>query len=296
MNRSIIQTHTKFYNNAVTALFSDSYQDTLDEASLTPDLILKIGLEKQEFYCHRLVLAASSDFLQTIIATATPGIIPVILLPDLNPIAIEFVLIYIYYGEVQVPATQYTDFVEACKLLDLKSPTDQIQLVEHVDDQGEIEVKLEPHETNDNIETVELIGTNDNLSEYHYVKLEEVSGSKSKRKRKKEKFKVGKINATPEVSRIAQERLIQAIKRAYTSLGIVITDDIERNIAESRIIIENHLLIRGIHNCGLCDINDVKKQRIRYKIFSSDTGCITFLTDTLKIHMKKRHPNSLNVA
>lgn len=120
------------------SLFSKTYEDTLDPNCDAPDMIIKIGSEKHEYFCHRLILAAASDFLETVIETATPGTIPVILLPDVSVVVIEFVLKCIYYGEVQISAVHYADFVDTCKLLELKAPMDQVRQFDNIDEDEEV--------------------------------------------------------------------------------------------------------------------------------------------------------------
>lgn len=120
MDENIEKPFMKLINEKVWTLFSSSYQDTLDEKSYTPDTILKIGMEKQEFYCHRLILITASDFLRKILLPIAPETIPVILLPDLSPSVFELVVKYIYYGEIEVSVKNYAEFLDACKLLELK--------------------------------------------------------------------------------------------------------------------------------------------------------------------------------
>lgn len=66
------------------------------------------------------MIVAVSNFLKTLVASATPGMIPLILLPDMKVSTFNYIFSYIYNGEVQVPACEYMDFIEAFKLLQLK--------------------------------------------------------------------------------------------------------------------------------------------------------------------------------
>lgn len=86
------------------------------------DLILKTGPEKSQWYCHRLILALSSDFLRKIIETAVPGTTPVLILPDIKTSVVKYLLLYMYKGEVHIPTEDYLDFIDACNLLELKGP------------------------------------------------------------------------------------------------------------------------------------------------------------------------------
>lgn len=119
----------KLTNHTGLTSISKIFEETLDQSCYTSDLIIKVGPAKYEYYCHRLIFATASNFLRSIIESATPGTIPVLLLPDVNVAVIDYVLLYMYYGVVQVPVEHYQDFVEACQLLQLKGPVDQGQMV-----------------------------------------------------------------------------------------------------------------------------------------------------------------------
>lgn len=112
----------KIKNGSAIKQFSQLYTETLNENCCTPDMVIKVGPQKLEYYCHRLMLISASEFLSTIISTTNYGTIPVLLLPDLSLTVIDYVLFYIYYGEVQVPSDVYKEFIDACKMLKLKGP------------------------------------------------------------------------------------------------------------------------------------------------------------------------------
>lgn len=141
-----ITNHIKLINHVGVAEFSKTYEDTLTEDSYTPDLILKIGPEKKAFCCHRLMLVAASDFLRSIIATVLPGTVPVVLLPDLDYNIMEYVLMFIYFGEVQVPTDKYPEFIEASKLLMLKGFGDEIYQITTEDNGTEMQIKDEQND------------------------------------------------------------------------------------------------------------------------------------------------------
>lgn len=99
------------------------YDDTQDPLSYTCDLIIKAGSEKQEYFCHRAILALSSDFLWDVLLTAKSGKTPVMIFPDITATIMKLILFYVYNGHVRIPLMKYGDFVEACQLLKLKLST-----------------------------------------------------------------------------------------------------------------------------------------------------------------------------
>lgn len=291
----------KVRNDQVFTQFSKMYEDTLDQNNQTPDLILKVGKEKYEYGCHRLMIAAASDFLSMVLATATPGTIPVILLPDVSYTVIDYVLLYIYYGEVQVPEEKYCDFVEACKLMELKAPIDQVYQFYNDDEEdfgsenGEEDIDigeaqdvefLEDSETSEGSMPerwkVDYRGRNDALARYQGGTFRGYKGSS--------KFETRKIDATPQVKRKAQECLILSVQRAYNTVGCVITPELQAEIKASKLIIEDGKLIRGTTICGYCDY----MVNILYRV-SRSTGFIVYSNHSLKSHLLKKHEHHLKV-
>lgn len=63
------------------------------------DVVIKCGPQKLELKCHKMILCFSSDFLREALRSSRDGAIPVILLPDIAPVTMEFILAYIYTGE-----------------------------------------------------------------------------------------------------------------------------------------------------------------------------------------------------
>ncbi|XP_063700444.1 uncharacterized protein LOC134830792 [Culicoides brevitarsis] len=322
MAKRLIPGMIKIRNDQVFTQFSKSYEDTLDQNNVTPDVILKIGKEKYEYYCHRIMLASASNFLRMVLRTATPGTIPVIILPDVNYTVVDYVLMYIYYGEVQVPEVKYADFVEACKLMDLKAPIDEV--IQFVDDDEDEEEEEEDDEFIDSseygdieageIQDVEFLdGTESQNSQEtdtkpkiqnpplpqpkHYrVSLTENSriGQYQPQQRMRmskggSKFETKRIDATPSVRKRAQECLVLSVQRAYNSLGIVISAMIQTKIKESRLVIENNQLVRGITCCGICNF----QINVAYRV-SRNTGFIVYSNHSLKQHLTRKHVKYLN--
>lgn len=332
-----------FHNYDALAQFSKTYEDTFDEARFTPDLVIKIGPDKEEFYCHRLMLVAASDFLRSVISTVATETTAVILLPDLDSTVMECVLMYIYYGEVLVPTKIYADFAEACKLLQLKGIEDRVQLVDTSGRFGEMETGGDQYdleefdigvvdkiETGDyevieiplNIASVETMteidnpstGTNDKLKKrkqkfkpsvhkklihegYDMRSKRQVSGLKSSLGQKIRSLNLKehppylskKIVLTPKTKETAKFLLMSCIKRAYQRLDITLTEKIESNIKDSKLIIENNKLMRGEHRCGLCH----ELCPFSYRM-NSITNSINFRSEVFKIHLQKNHQANLN--
>lgn len=306
MAKRLIPGMIKIRNDQVFTQFSKSYEDTLDQNNVTPDLILKIGKEKYEYYCHRIMLACASDFLRMVIKTATPGTIPVIILPDINYTVIDYVLMYIYYGEVQVPEEKYADFVEACKLMDLKAPIDEV--IQFVDDDEDEEEVFEEYEYGEleagEIQDVEYFddseGTtsDDNykrppLPQPHHIRggmINHRYGFLPHRMRNKglSKFETRRIDATPTVRKKAQECLILSVQRAYNSVGVELTPGLQTKIKTSKLIIDDDKLVRGVTDCGFCGF----QVNVAYRV-SRNTGFIVYSNHSLKTHLTKKHLDRL---
>lgn len=296
----------KVRNDQVFTQFSKSYEDTLDVNNYTPDLILKVGKEKYEYNCHRLMLASASDFLRMVLGTATPGTIPVILLPDISYTVIDYVLLYVYYGEVQVPEEKYADFVEACKLLEMKAPIDQVYQFYNDDDDdfvsenGDEDIDIGNavnEEFLEDSETSEDAATERWKYEYgvppapRYAAHYEGGMFKGYKDFKgSSKFETRKIDATPQIKRKAQECLILSVQRAYNAVGVQLTPQLQAQIKASKLIIENEKLQRGTTVCGFCDYTI----NILYRV-SRSTGFIVYSNHSLKAHMMKKHPSHLKL-
>lgn len=290
----------KVRNEEAVSQFSKMYEDTLDQSSCAPDLILKIGPEKYEYFCHRLMLAAASNFLKTVIDTATPGTIPVILLPDISFTVIDYLLMYVYYGEVQVPEEKYADFVEACKLLELKAPIDQVYQFYNDDEEEEMDaqpsIKEEYDEDDDLVEVdvgdVEQIEVSDSeTSEDATMEKWKVEGhgrENDTKRTKTSKFESRKIEATPQVMRSAKECLMLSVQRAYKNVGVSVTPKLLTNVKESKLVIEDNKLMRGTHNCALCGY----ELGIAYRV-SRSTGFIVYSNHSLKVHLLKKHQDRI---
>lgn len=131
------------YPNDMTKVLYDEYQ-----FGNSCDLVIKTGLEKHESFCHKIVLAFSSDFLRQLLSSITPGMAPVLLLPDIDSEIIDYLMVFMYLGQVRIPTEQYADFIDACKVLQLKGMSwddeDQELIEDHVEESSEV---LQTHET-----------------------------------------------------------------------------------------------------------------------------------------------------
>lgn len=126
------------YPNYITKVLYDEYQ-----LGNSCDLVIKTGEEKHESFCHKMVLAFSSDFLRQVLSTITPGTTPVLLLPDISTDIIDYMMVFMYSGQVKIPSEKYTDFVDACKVLQLKGMSwneeEQEILEDHVEESVEVD-------------------------------------------------------------------------------------------------------------------------------------------------------------
>lgn len=126
------------YPNYITKVLYDEYQ-----LGNSCDLVIKTGEEKHESFCHKMVLAFSSDFLRQVLSTITPGTTPVLLLPDIGTDIIDYIMVFMYSGQVKIPSEKYTDFVDACKVLQLKGMSwneeEQEIFEDHVEESVEVE-------------------------------------------------------------------------------------------------------------------------------------------------------------
>lgn len=84
------------------------------------DLCLKVGLQRTEIRCHRMILTFASEFLAEALKSCAAGKIPVLILPDIEPEIMEYVLQYVYCGELRIPSEKFLEFVDACNVLQLK--------------------------------------------------------------------------------------------------------------------------------------------------------------------------------
>lgn len=278
-----------------TTHFSTMLLETVKEDSFTPDMVLKTGPDKKEIYCHRLMLIAASDFLREAIAAGTPGTIPVILLPDVKVAVIDYILMYIYCGEVQVPATHYPDFIDAFRLLMLKGSFEQIEQVQvpenNLVDHGELEGTVEVEDEQISVEDsdVEIMEYNESSvadaaepegpSEVVTNQMEQRAVEPSGQKKNKIKIKP---KMTPEINELIQTRLSKSVQSAYKRHGATLSANVESNIQDSKLVILDNKLIGATHNCAFCG----KSYSINRRVYSKT---ISFDSDTFYIHLKKNH-------
>lgn len=225
------------------------------------DLILKTGVDKKETGCHRMILALSSEFLRKIISTAVPGTIPVIILPDIPTSVVQYLLLYVYKGEVAVPSEVYQDFIEACNLLELKGSQEDVNMVSIVDTEInlpplDIGVKMECYEIDDDSED----DSNDLMyQDYQGSYFEEISDNvvppnNIQKKTKRENYvSQQKISVTPDQVESLRGRLKTVLKCVYEACNSGFTERIAENIERTKLIIHDDKLIKAEHACGLCN-------------------------------------------
>ncbi|XP_063697946.1 longitudinals lacking protein, isoforms H/M/V-like [Culicoides brevitarsis] len=130
-----VQLHNEIQASTVS---QQLFHDTKDENSLTYDLLLQCGPDLFEFRCHKAIFAASSEFLWRMLEAAMPYPCPVVLLPDIRPQTMRYIIEFVYNGEIRVPLCEYADFVEGCELLELKG------LKEERDSESDKESEMSP--------------------------------------------------------------------------------------------------------------------------------------------------------
>lgn len=125
------------YPNYITKILYDEYQ-----LGNSCDLVIKTGPEKHESFCHKIVLAFSSDFLQQVLSTVSPGTSPVLLLPDIRTDIVDYLMVFMYSGQVRIPSEKYSDFVDACRVLQLKGMSWNEEEQEIMEDPEELEQEV----------------------------------------------------------------------------------------------------------------------------------------------------------
>lgn len=264
--------------------FSKMFEETLDQNNFTSDVIVKVGPEKYEYYCHRLILAASSDFLLSLLSSAESGTIPVILLPDVSFSVIDYVLYYIYYGEVQVPVELYAEFYQACKLLMLKGLVNENEFESDTEDGSD-----DDEEGSENVQTPKDLSSDEDESdendESETTKDNFVSSNQKLNSTQNQKKHT---SMTPETEKTAHENLVWTLKRCYKKLGIPLTRTVLPNINRSTLVIVDKTLIKGLHNCIFCG----KSFSITYVYFPKNSY-IRFRYSSFKVHLTKKHADKI---
>lgn len=92
-------------------IFIILFQSMLSDATL--------ACEGQLFPVHKLVLSGCSEFFGRVFAS-TPCKHPVVVLHDLQPQHLHYLLSYMYVGEVNVPQSQLPTLIKAAETLQIK--------------------------------------------------------------------------------------------------------------------------------------------------------------------------------
>lgn len=238
-------------------LFQEYYEND------TYDLILKTGQEKQEFYCHRIMLGFASDFLSHLISTTTPGTVPVLLLPDIKTSVVSYVLMFVYRGQVCVPNEHYEDFLDACRLLELKGIPGDIkekeeEESEEIDDDDEIFMLMDVEDADGN--------TLENASNVENDEDPSTSSTNYIKNRGDGEFRPMnpiKVEITPENSKQFYNRVVQVIKSTYQNFGVPLTKKVQNNIKNTKLVVSDNKLLKSDHICALCDRNIAFPYRTR---------------------------------
>lgn len=296
--KTLVQKRIKIQNDDLMSKLTKSlYEDTFDENCFTPDLILKTGPEKCEFYCHRLIFAASSDFVRTIIATATIGTIPVILVPDLKTSVMQYVLKYIYLGETMVPFDKYVDFMEACNLLQLKGPINEMkpvsQDVPQFEDSLEVSLKVQTNNQDDKAKGQnekepfirEMSVESDESEEPNIEGLEvENLTREAKASNNIQNYKTRRElkELTPAKKTVYENRLMFCLTNTYKKHRVLINSKVEKRIKSSKLIIEKMRLLKGEHMCGLCGVQI-------FLSYNARGNSLSWFNTALSKHLKRFH-------
>lgn len=269
--KTVVQKRISIKNdNFMSEMSKSLYEDTYDENCFTPDLIIKTGSEKYEFFVHRMIFAASSDFIQMVLATAPPATIPVIIIPDLKTSVMKYVLLYVYHGNTgYIPFDKYVDFIEACNLLQLKGPINEINPVGHhsgspvqdihaknLNDKTD-EIEMDEKECEASIESDESEEPNVEVPIMKLKKnMKPIQASSQKFVRKnhgRTRSFAQMITLTPETETKFKNQLITHLENTYRKFGILVKGRVKERIDDSRFLIENGKLAMAEHICGLCD-------------------------------------------
>lgn len=146
--KTLMETRIKLQMESISTHISQILQEEFNCGS-SFDAIIKTGYEKYETHCHKIVLALSSNFLASILNNVNSVHMPVILLPDIKTDLIHYILLYMYTGEVKVPNELYMDFIEACKLLELKGIVENIDQGYDQYDQSQADLVMVEEDTNE---------------------------------------------------------------------------------------------------------------------------------------------------
>lgn len=298
----------------------ENYEAAMSKSVLTEffegrsyDLILKTGPDKKETGCHQMILAVSSDFLRKIITTSTPGTIPVIILPDIKSTVVQYLILYLYKGEVEVPSEVYQDFIEACHLLQLKGsvnddqPSNNPNKASTVDSEInlpplDIGVKLEPepgelqHERlfypDQDMECYEV---GDDSNDFMYQDYQggssfdannHTNAQNLPKKAKRESYvSQSKISVTPEETESLGGRLKTVLKCVYEACSAGYTERIAENIERTKLIINDDKLIKAEHACGLCETIIP----VSYMIKKRTGGFQAWINSSVRNHLSRSH-------
>ncbi|CAG0914053.1 unnamed protein product, partial [Notodromas monacha] len=102
------------YHHAETFLAFES----LRRSEAFVDVLL--SCEKRSIYAHKVVLSACSNYFFDVLRSVRDGQMPVLFFRDTAVDLLEYVVRYIYNGEVEVPGSRFTDFINLAEALEIK--------------------------------------------------------------------------------------------------------------------------------------------------------------------------------
>ncbi|XP_030752222.1 protein abrupt-like [Sitophilus oryzae] len=97
--------------------FKNAFSNYLDKQILCD---VTLTSEGKFFKAHRFVLASCSKYFENIFLEIPPNSYPVVILKDITSLEIEFLLSYMYKGDVTVPENFMSAFLQTCKELKIE--------------------------------------------------------------------------------------------------------------------------------------------------------------------------------
>ena len=108
----------------------DSYSHKLSQAFrryLDLQLFCNVTLsaEGRTVKCHQEILSASSSWFENVLSSVAEFQHPIILLKDVSFIELEYIVNFVYSGEVVVPQEEIQSFLKTAELLEIKGLLDR---------------------------------------------------------------------------------------------------------------------------------------------------------------------------
>lgn len=163
----------------------------------------------------------------------------------------EYILSYVYNGEVYLPLMHFEDFKEACELLQIKGPVDNAVVME-VD--AEMSVESAPKVMETVFQTEQCFLMEGDSDEYRNTSLEvtkqEMTDDMNGEGSDSNPFNGHEFT----VKNDTEKRLFSKILATYMTCSINISPMIVKSIKNTELIFEDSKPIKAIHACGMCGI------------------------------------------